>query len=105
MSREHLYVALTRGRHANHAYTPLDVAPGVDFEPHQSLSTDAPMQTGRELLTHILATSSAEPSATDSLDSARYPQPDPRFVPRPQDTHERIDTNRPRVPDGPGLYR
>ncbi len=105
MSREHLYVALTRGRHANHAYTPTDIDTGVDTEPHQGPNGQPRAATGRELLTRILATSSAEASATETLDAVRHPQPDPRFTPRPQERHRDIDTHSSRVPDGWGMSR
>jgi conjugative relaxase-like TrwC/TraI family protein len=61
MSRELAYVALTRGRAENHAYMATDVA---------DLSYDgapAPEQTGRQVMAQILATSSAQTSATQTL--------------------------------------
>ena len=60
MTRETLYVALTRGRHANHAYTATDTPPAGDAHPAPGL--DAP--TGREVLAGILAATGTEPSAT-----------------------------------------
>jgi ATP-dependent exoDNAse (exonuclease V) alpha subunit len=46
MTREHLYVALTRGRGANHAYTPLDDS--AEDEPHQQLDLyDQPTDRAR----------------------------------------------------------
>jgi hypothetical protein len=56
MSRETLYVAMTRGRQANHTYTCTDT-PAV--EPH--VDHDAP--NGRQVLHTVLARTSAEPSA------------------------------------------
>ncbi len=64
MAREHLYVALTRGRTANHVYVSTDTS--ADLEPHQV--GQASRATGRDVLHRILATSSAELSATEHRD-------------------------------------
>ncbi len=56
MTRETLYVAMTRGRHANHAYTITDTP---DTEAHQ----DHQPATGRQVLTGILTRAGAERSA------------------------------------------
>ncbi len=66
MTREHLCVAPTRGRHANHAYVPVDIT-GPETETHQQ-HPDSDV-TGRELLDRILATTCAEVSATEHLDA------------------------------------
>ncbi len=64
MTREHLYVALTRGRHANHAYTPTD---HPDQEPAHE--PDA-ATSGLDVLRQILATPGTEPSATTAQRAA-----------------------------------
>ena len=63
MVRENLYVAMTRGRHANHIYVALDgVDPDCDDLP------DAPTnRTGRDVLGAIIATTGAELSATAQI--------------------------------------
>lgn len=101
LSREHLYVAMTRGRDANHAYTPLDVQE-VD-EPHRLVGGN-PRRTGRAILEEILANSSAELSATESLADGRRPQP-AMSGSRPQMSTRQLHTPQPQVPDGPGLSR
>jgi hypothetical protein len=61
MSREVAYVALTRGREANHAFIATDLPdPAHDGAPE-------PDQTGRHVFEQIMATSSAELSATATL--------------------------------------
>ena len=60
MSREALYVGLTRGRHANHGYIATDTA-GVEAH------TDVDDPTGRQILEAILRTSAARTSATSAL--------------------------------------
>lgn len=106
MSREHLYVALTRGRADNHAYTPLDTGSGVDIEePHLQADGASLNETGCDVLEQILATSSAEPSATESLESPRYPQTAPRPRLRPQNQPNTLPLPTSPGPDGPGLTR
>ncbi|MGI9017617.1 MAG: MobF family relaxase [Euzebya sp.] len=61
MTRETLYVAMTRGRQSNLAYTITD-AP--DTEAHQD---HPPTVTGRQALTGVLARSGAEPSAHEVI--------------------------------------
>ncbi|WP_370324571.1 ATP-dependent RecD-like DNA helicase [Euzebya sp.] len=60
MTRETLYVAMTRGRGANTAYTATDDS---DLEPHQD-DGDA---TGRTVLAGVLARVGAEPSGHETL--------------------------------------
>jgi conjugative relaxase-like TrwC/TraI family protein len=61
MSRELAYVTLTRGRKENHAFIATDVPdPTYDGAP-------ASEQTGRQILEQILATSSTQASATETL--------------------------------------
>ena len=63
MTRENLYVAMTRGRSANHAYVAIDgVDPTCDAIPDPA--GDSP---GRDILARILATEAAELSATQTL--------------------------------------
>lgn len=63
MARENLYVAMTRGRHANHVYVALDaVDPECDDLP------DAPTNSaGRDVLAAVIATTTAEQSATAQI--------------------------------------
>jgi len=60
-SRQLLYVALSRGRHANHLYT----APAGDLDPHNAVDADVvtPM-TARDVLERVLARDAAQASAT-----------------------------------------
>lgn len=67
MSREALYVALTRGRDANHAYVATDL-PDPD---HPHPQPGGPERTGRQVLAGVLARTDAETSATETL-RARY---------------------------------
>ena len=63
MTRENLYVAMTRGRAINHVYTATDVVdPICDYlpDPHGG-------PAGRDVLERILATSGAELSATQTI--------------------------------------
>jgi hypothetical protein len=63
MSREALYVAMTRGRDANIAYVATDaVDPACDQLPDVHAT-----RTGRQILEQVLATSSAELSATQMI--------------------------------------
>ena len=107
MTREHLYVALTRGRGANHAYTPLDNTAGD--EPHQQLDLYDQPRTGREALEQILAPSGAELSATESMTvpyaRSRCPQPVTPTNRRPQNDPNRWQRHLPQAPDGRGLTR
>ncbi|MFZ5871542.1 MAG: ATP-dependent DNA helicase, partial [Actinomycetota bacterium] len=67
MSREALYVAMTRGRDANVAYVATDaVDPACDQLPDGQVE-----RSGRDILTQILATSGAELSATQTLRQRR----------------------------------
>ena len=66
MARETLYVAMTRGRHANHLYVPTNpVDPDCDGIPDPQ-----PATTARQVLTTILATSRRELSATETTTHA-----------------------------------
>ena len=61
-----LYVGLTRGRHANHAYTATDTPPPGDAHPdvqHKAVSA-------REILTGILTTTGTEDAATTASRTA-----------------------------------
>ncbi len=60
MTRETLYVAMTRGRDSNTAYTTTDKA---DLEPHQ----DDGDPSGRTVLAGVLARVGAEPSVHETL--------------------------------------
>jgi conjugative relaxase-like TrwC/TraI family protein len=63
MSREALYVALTRGRDANHAYVATDL-PDPD---HPHPQPGQPGRTCRQVLHCVLACTDAEVSATETL--------------------------------------
>ncbi len=71
MTREHLYVALTRGRHANYAYVPTDTAAA---ETHRRGPDPATAPTGRDILDRVLTTTGAELSATEHHDAIRFAQ-------------------------------
>jgi conjugative relaxase-like TrwC/TraI family protein len=103
MAREHLYVAMTRGRDANHAYVPLDHHDDIDEAHHSDAPGHGPV-TGREVLEQILATSGAEQSATEQL----APSPISRLpvsARRPQDRDRSLAPSRGPGRDGPGLTR
>ncbi|MFN2539007.1 MAG: AAA family ATPase [Mycobacteriales bacterium] len=76
LDREHLYVALTRGRHANHAYLtpdPTDRADG-DIPPPTKHRLEGPEELERDCLRMLhtaLATSGAQDSALTALQNAR----------------------------------
>lgn len=78
MGREDLYVAMSRGRHTNRAYVV------VDQDDPECLPGHAP-SSGRAVLEQILATSHAEPSATETW-AAHHPGQAAPVVPpaRPQ---------------------
>ena len=66
MTRENLYVAMTRGRHVNHVYVALDaIDPSCDELPDHHRPGDA-----RDILERILATPGAELSATQTITRA-----------------------------------
>lgn len=63
MTRENLYVAMTRGRDDNHVYVAVDdVDPDCDYLPDTHATPD-----GHDVLATILATSGAELSATQTI--------------------------------------
>lgn len=64
LTREALYVAMTRGTARNHAYLPTD---GADPDCETGPGTSATEADGPELLARILATSGREKSATETL--------------------------------------
>lgn len=61
MTRQTLYVAMTRGRETNHAYIAVD---GIDTCPDP---TAPQVSTGRQILAKVLTTDGAELSATATL--------------------------------------
>jgi conjugative relaxase-like TrwC/TraI family protein len=106
MGREDLYVAMSRGRHTNRTYVV------VDQPDPECLPGHAP-SSGREVLEQILATSHAEPSATEIWDTYHpgrvapvvppaRPQQAWNAVP-PQPVRHRLTSVPPPVPDGPVL--
>jgi hypothetical protein len=62
-TRELLYVALTRGRSANHVYVPTDQSEGIEdhHDEHRQY------RNGRDVLAETMARTSAEPTATETL--------------------------------------
>jgi len=75
MDREHLYVAMTRGRHGNHAYVTPDPATDDDHgHPHQRHSAHAeadPQEQAVRVLEAALARSGAQDAAHTALEHAR----------------------------------
>jgi conjugative relaxase-like TrwC/TraI family protein len=66
MDREHLYVGLTRGRDANHAYITPDPAAEPDHHspgPHPTGQPRTPEQAAREVLAAAMATTGAQDAA------------------------------------------
>jgi conjugative relaxase-like TrwC/TraI family protein len=61
MAREVAYVAMTRGREANHAFIATDL-PDPDYD-----GAPMPARTGRQIFEQILATQGAELSATETI--------------------------------------
>ncbi|MCG2802174.1 MAG: relaxase domain-containing protein [Cellulomonas sp.] len=106
MGREDLYVAMSRGRHTNRAYVV------VDQPDPECLPGHAP-SSGREVLEQILATSHAEPSATETWATYHPAQAAPVVPPArpqhpwtavpPQPAPHRLTAVPPPVPDGPVL--
>ena len=108
MGREDLYVAMSRGRHTNRAYVVVD-QPDPDCLPGQ------PPSSAREVLEQILATSHAEPTATETWTTYHprelaptvppvHPQ-EPWGAPPPQSAAYRLTAAQPPIPDGPVLGR
>jgi conjugative relaxase-like TrwC/TraI family protein len=104
MTREHLYVAMTRGRGANHAYVPLDHHDDLDEAHHSDSSAERGPVTGREVLEQILATSGAELSATERLAPQRLTRQQVSAR-RPQDRDRSLAASHGPGRDGPGLTR
>jgi len=108
MGREDLYVAMSRGRHTNRAYVV------VDRGDPECLPGHAP-SAGREVLEQILATSHAEPSATETWDTYHPGRAAPVVPPaRPQQARNpwppqpapyRLTAPPPSSADGPVLGR
>ncbi|MGD9526229.1 MAG: MobF family relaxase [Dehalococcoidia bacterium] len=104
MTREHLYVAMTRGRDANHAYVPLDHHDFEDEVHHTDSSAERGPGMGREVLEQILATTGAEQSATEQL-APRHLSRQPVSARRPQDRDRSLAASHGPGRDGPGLTR
>jgi conjugative relaxase-like TrwC/TraI family protein len=108
MGREDLYVAMSRGRHANRTYVV------VDQGDPECLPRQAP-SSGREVLEQILATSHAEPSATETWDTYHPGRAAPIVPPvhpqqpwnswPPQPAPYRLTAPPPSSADGPVLGR
>lgn len=80
MTREAFYVAMTRGRHANHTY--VSTGPMIDKEDHQDPTESI---TPTEVLRGVLANEGTERSATEQLQQrcldAGLGGPQPRAAP------------------------
>ncbi len=108
MGREDLYVAMSRGRHANRTYVVVD-QPAPECLPGHAPST------AREVLEQILATSHAEPTATEAWGTYHPHEPAPVVppvrpqgpwgAPSPQSAPNRLTAVPPPIPDGPVLGR
>src|SRR5665647_1903974 len=106
MGREDLYVAMSRGRHLNRTYVVVD-QPDPDCLPGRE------PPSAREVLEQILATSHAEPTATETWETYHPNQPVPVVPPArpqqpwsvvpPQPAPNRLTPVPPPIPDGPVL--
>ena len=77
-NRRGLYVALTRGRHENHAYAVTDTPLDVDTEkPHLAPEVDDRLTTARGVLDAALARYEGHATATEQLREARPAADDP----------------------------
>jgi hypothetical protein len=83
MGREDLYVAMSRGREANRVYVVTD---GPDDECVPGAAT--PATSYRDVLDGILATSHAEPTATETWETYHPSTPAPRPVPPLRPPHD-----------------
>jgi len=83
MGREDLYVAMSRGREANRVYVVTD---GPDDECVPGAAT--PTTSYRDVLDGILATSHAEPTATETWETYHPSTPPPLPVPPLRPPHE-----------------
>ena len=108
MGREDLYVAMSRGRERNRTYVVID-QPDLDCVPGQAPSSC------REVLEQILATSHAEPTATETWETYHPGQAapvvpparpqEPWGAPSPQPAPNRLTAVPSPIPDGPVLGR
>jgi len=106
MGREDLYVAMSRGRHLNRTYVVVD-----QRDPDCLPGREPP--SAREVLEQILATTHAEPTATETWETYHPNQPVPvvpparpqeQFgAPSPQPAPSRLTTVPAPIPDGPVL--
>ncbi len=75
MDREHLYVAMTRGRHSNHAYITPDPLTDDDHHghhpPHSGQAEADPQEQAVQVLQAALARSGAQDAAHTALEHAR----------------------------------
>ena len=77
-NRRGLYVALSRGRHANHAYSVTDAALDLDTEkPHLAPEVDDRLTTARGVLDAALARDEGHTTATEQLREALAAADDP----------------------------
>lgn len=83
MGREDLYVAMSRGREINRVYVVTD---GLDDGCVPGAAT--PATTDREVLDGILATSQAEPTATETWETYHPSTPAPLPVPPLRAPHD-----------------
>ena len=77
MDREHLYVAMTRGRHGNHAYVTPDLTSDDDHHGHTAprpspeTAVRSPREQAVQVLQHALRRSGAQDAAHTALELAR----------------------------------
>jgi hypothetical protein len=73
IDREHLYVAMTRGREANHAYVTPDVASEIDHHalPSAGRGDGPPEERALDVLAAALARTGAQDAAHTARDNAR----------------------------------
>jgi hypothetical protein len=95
MAREDLYVGMSRGRDLNRVYVVTD---GVDDDCVPA--GPSPATSYRDVLDGVLATSHAEPTATETWETYHPGEPAPLPVPplRPPHDYGRRGSNRPPVP-------
>jgi conjugative relaxase-like TrwC/TraI family protein len=68
MTREHLYVALTRARHRTTLYVPTHELPAMDPDDNlDRVRNDARMYAALEVLTAIVSTDTSQKSATETI--------------------------------------
>ncbi len=100
LDREHLYVAMTRGRHENHIHT-TPAGAEIDAGPHHTSDRTAQEVDALEQLTRALATTGRERAAhsllnpaVDQARSARFDAAEPAFPAPPTPVELRYNRDR-----------